>query len=266
MILRSISNPSLLCQAYIVLPMAQNIELKVKEHDIDDSGPTPVLPTQRHKWYQYFAESDTPPERGLILKIDGLIIVFVWFAFWAKILDQSSTTNAYITGMRQDLKLYGNELNYLNTTFQYILHFHHFGYPNVRRIGYIVFQIPFTLLVTRLPVYYLLPAADFLWGIVTLVQYKVTNVHQLYVLRFFGGALSGFFLPAVQWYIGCWYKKSELNRRGAFFFIAAQAGGMCSGYISRATHAHLDGRYGIAGWRWLYIVGKCVSCFLRTAS
>jgi len=112
---------------------------------------------------------------------------------------------------------------------------------------------------TRCPVNYFLPAADLLWGVFTLAQYKASNVTQLYALRFFVGALGGFFFPAVQWYLGSWYKRSELSRRGAIFFIASQVGSMSSGYIQAGAYARLDGRYGIEGWRWLYII--CKLCF-----
>ena len=54
----------------------------------------------------------------------------------------------------------------------------------------------------RFPVNYFLPAADLLWGVFTLVQYKATSVNQLYAFRLFVGALGGFFFPAVQWYLG----------------------------------------------------------------
>lgn len=111
---------------------------------------------------------------------------------------------------------------------------------------------------TRCPVNYFLPAADLFWGIFTLAQYKANNVTQLYALRFFVGALGGFFFPAVQWYLGSWYKRSELSRRGAIFFIASQVGSMSSGYIQAGAYARLDGRYGIEGWRWLYIICECI--------
>lgn len=107
---------------------------------------------------------------------------------------------------------------------------------------------------TRCPVNYFLPAADLIWGVFTLAQYKVTNVTQLYALRFFVGALGGFFFPAVQWYLGCWYKRSELSRRGAIFFIASQVGSMSSGYIQAGAYDSLNGRFGLEGWRWLYII------------
>jgi hypothetical protein len=71
----------------------------------------------RQKWYQWFAPSDTPEERRLILKLDALIMIFVFLAYWAKVLDSSATSAAYVSGMREDLKLFGNELNYLNTTY-----------------------------------------------------------------------------------------------------------------------------------------------------
>lgn len=77
----------------------------------------------RQKWYQWFAPDDTPEERRLIMKLDCLIMIFVFLAYWAKVLDSSATSTAYVSGMKEDLKLYGNELNYLNTTYMYDCNF-----------------------------------------------------------------------------------------------------------------------------------------------
>lgn len=79
--------------------------------------PLPVADLPRQRWYQWFSPSDTPEERRLIMKLDGLIMVFVFLAYWAKVLDSSATSAAYVSGMKEDLKLFGNELNYLNTTY-----------------------------------------------------------------------------------------------------------------------------------------------------
>ncbi|KAH8434859.1 uncharacterized protein LDX57_012490 [Aspergillus melleus] len=78
----------------------------------------------QQKWYQYFSPSDTPAERRLILKLDGLIIVFLFLAHWAKVLDSSATSTAYVSGMKEDLELWGNELNYLNTVYMYSILIH----------------------------------------------------------------------------------------------------------------------------------------------
>jgi hypothetical protein len=79
---------------------------------------SPAPPARRQKAWQYFSADDTPEERRLILKLDGLIVIFLFLAYWAKVLDQSATSTAYVSGMKEDLNLYGNELNYLNTVFQ----------------------------------------------------------------------------------------------------------------------------------------------------
>ncbi|EAW10784.1 pantothenate transporter [Aspergillus clavatus NRRL 1] len=218
------------------------------ELSTEKEPPPPACAPARQKWYQWFAPTDTPAERRLILKLDGLIVVFVFLAYWAKVLDSSATSTAYVSGMKEDLQLLGNQLNYLNTVYM---------------VGFITMQIPLTLLMTRCPVNYFLPAADLLWGVFTLAQYKASSVTQLYALRFFVGALGGFFFPAVQWYLGSWYKRSELGRRGAIFFIASQVGSMSSGYIQAGAYARLDGRYGIEGWRWLYII--CFACTIPIA-
>lgn len=85
---------------------------------------TAANPPVRQKWYQWFSPTDTPEERRLLLKLDGLILVFVFLAYWAKVLDSSATSTAYVSGMKEDLKLYGNQLNYLNTVYMYDLSHH----------------------------------------------------------------------------------------------------------------------------------------------
>lgn len=77
-----------------------------------------IEPEIRQKWYQWFSPTDTPEERRLLLKLDGLIMVFVFLAYWAKTLDSSSASTAYVSGMKEALNMNGNELNYLNTVYQ----------------------------------------------------------------------------------------------------------------------------------------------------
>lgn len=116
---------------------------------------------------------------------------------------------------------------------------------------------------TKVPAQYVLPGADLVWGVFTLVQYKATSVNQLYAFRFFIGATGGFFFPAVHYLLGSWYKRSELSRRGAIFFIASQVGSMSSGYIQAGAHANLNGKNGLEGWRWLFII--CFACTIPIA-
>ncbi|OQD87546.1 hypothetical protein PENANT_c005G05678 [Penicillium antarcticum] len=169
-----------------------------------------------HDW---FAPIDTPTERKLILKLDGLIIVFVFLAYWAKVLHSSATSTAYVSGIKEDLKL-------------------HVGSTALADLGLALLPgKSLTLMMTRCPVNYFLPAADLIWGVLTLAQYKASNVTRLYALRFFVGTLGGFFFSAVE----C----------------------MSSGYVQTGAYARLDGRYRIKGWRWLQII--CFACTIPIA-
>lgn len=56
-----------------------------------------------------------------------------------------------------------------------------------------------------------------------------------------------------------------MTRRGAIFFIASQVGQMSSGYIQTGAYDTLDGKFGIAGWRWLYIICRLPHCRLASS-
>ena len=62
-------------------------------------------------------------ESGLInvklwrLDLGFLLIGFLGYMF--KYIDQTNISNAYVSGMKEDLSLYGNELNYFTTFFKY---------------------------------------------------------------------------------------------------------------------------------------------------
>ena len=97
--------------------MSEKVAIAAEKALSPKSETQEVSPPARQKWYEWFAPTDTPAERRLILKLDGLIIVFVFLAYWAKVLDSSATSTAYVSGMKEDLSLYGNQLNYLQTVY-----------------------------------------------------------------------------------------------------------------------------------------------------
>ncbi|MDN5653392.1 MAG: MFS transporter, partial [Lactococcus lactis] len=125
--------------------------------------------------------------------------------------------------------------------------------------GFIVGQIPLTMLATKLPINLYLPIMDSLWALFTLGMFKITNYHQLYALRFCIGLLGSFFFPTVQYILGSWYTKSEITKRSALFFCASQIGSMSGGYIQQAAYTNLNGINGIKGWQWLYLLAFLIT-------
>lgn len=96
-------------------------------------------------WYRYFSPTDTKEERRLIVKLDLLILLYLFLSSFVKTLDSSAVSYAYVSGMKEDLRMFGNELTYQNSCFM---------------AGFIVGQIPLTMLATKLPIYWYLPIMD----------------------------------------------------------------------------------------------------------
>ncbi|KAK8209038.1 hypothetical protein M8818_004002 [Zalaria obscura] len=141
--------------------------------------------------------------------------------------------------MKEDLGLYGDQLNWFTTFFQ---------------VGYIVGQIPSNILLTRISPRWYLPAAEFLWSLLVLFVYKCQSAKQIYVLRFFIGFVEAASWPGLHFMIGTWYRNHEINKRSGIITAAGIAATMFSGYIQAGIYTTMDGHLGLRGWRWLFIV------------
>lgn len=94
----------------------------------------------------------------------------------------------------------------------------------------------------------------FLWGAITIAMGWVKDYKGLIAFRVVIGCLEAGFAPGVLLILSSWYKKSEQSKRFAVYISAAILSGAFGGLIAGAIESGLDGKYGIAGWRWLFIV------------
>jgi MFS transporter, ACS family, pantothenate transporter len=65
--------------------------------------------------------------------------------------------------------------------------------------------------------------------------------------------------------LGSWYKPSEIGKRAMIFWIAGSIGQLFSGFLQSAAYTNLDGVYGRAGWRWLFIIDGIITFPLAVA-
>ncbi|KAL2689195.1 hypothetical protein Neosp_003247 [[Neocosmospora] mangrovei] len=182
-------------------------------------------------WYPSEYPSE---ERKLLFKLDVSILVFACLCY------QTNISNAYVSGLKEDFGLYGNELNYFNVCYY---------------TAYVVFQVPGMLLMSRPSLArWLLPTLEVLWGIVTFAQSRVTNVHQLYAARFLVGMLEAPVFAGTHFILGSWYSGPELFKRAGTWFVCNPLGSMVSGYLQAAAYKNLSGVGGMPGWKWLFII------------
>ncbi|KAE8315098.1 major facilitator superfamily domain-containing protein [Aspergillus transmontanensis] len=192
-------------------------------------------------WYriQWFADEDTPEERRLIVKLDLLIVPYAFLAYWVKYIDQANINNAYVSGVKEDLNLQGNDLVQLQTMYT---------------VGAVVGQIPFVYLFTKLPISWLIPILDIAWGVFTLLQFRASSFGELAAYRFLVGWFEAAFFPGMHYIFGAWYRGDEIARRGGCFYVGLTLGTLTASLIQSGASARLDGVHGLAGWRWMYIV------------
>lgn len=77
----------------------------------------------------------TPEERRLLRKLDWSILTIGCLGFFMKYLDQGNLANAYVSGMQEDLAMYGNEYTYAQTAYT---------------CAYAIMQVPSTLIVQKI--------------------------------------------------------------------------------------------------------------------
>ncbi|KAF7528166.1 hypothetical protein PCG10_001455 [Penicillium crustosum] len=143
------------------------------EADVDSA--TQVVQKQlKRKWVSYIWDTfdKSPEERRLLFKLDLAILTFASLGYFIKYLDQININNAFVSGMKEDLGMYGNELNYMQTCWT---------------IGYVIGEIPSNILLTRVKPRYWIPAMELLWTVLTMSLSRCNTPTQFYVLRFFVG-------------------------------------------------------------------------------
>jgi MFS transporter, ACS family, pantothenate transporter len=82
---------------------------------------------------------------------------------------------------------------------------------------------------------------------------READSYPLYPPRFFIGFLEGSSFVGIIYVLGSWYKRT------AIFACAAYIGTMISGYLQSTVLSGLNGKHGIAAWRWVFIIDGCMT-------
>ncbi|KAK9493137.1 major facilitator superfamily domain-containing protein [Lipomyces doorenjongii] len=177
-------------------------------------------------------------------KIDLFILIYVMLSYLIKSLDNTNINNAYVSGMQEDLALYGNELNLFATFFN---------------MGYLSGSIPFQYIVSHFRPSIIVPSCELVWSGLVMLVASVKSAKSVYVLRYFIGLVEAAAFPVFMQVLGSWYTPEELGKRVAIFDMCANIAAMFSGYLQAGLYTSFNGRGGLAGWRWLFIMDGVIS-------
>jgi sugar phosphate permease len=121
-------------------------------------------------------------------------------------------------------------------------------------IGYVIFEIPSNLLLSRIGARRTLARIMILWGLISAGMMFTNNTTTFYALRFMLGVFEAGFAPGMILYLTYWYAPSRMARVMGVVMAAGPIGGLLGGPLSGWAIATLDGAYGLRGWQWMFLV------------
>lgn len=125
-------------------------------------------------------------------------------------------------------------------------------------VGYIIFDVPMNLIMTRVSPQSWLARIVISVGLVYSCYIALESAGALIAVRMISGIVGAGTWPGMSYYISLWYPNDRLTRRIGYYFTAAQISAAAAGLVS-AGFQKMDGVKGYTGWQWMYLVYGCVT-------
>ncbi|KIW61151.1 hypothetical protein PV05_01308 [Exophiala xenobiotica] len=177
--------------------------------------------------------------RKATLKLDCFIMPCVTVLYILNYLDRQNIASAKLADIDKDLDL--SAVDYQTCV-------------SILFCGYILMQIPSNIVVgkIRYPAIYICCAVA-VWGLISALTAVVQSFGGLLACRFFLGFVEAAFFPGTLYYISLFYSRRQFAMRTAILYSGSQLGNAFGGLFAIAI-LNLDGRDGMEGWRWLFLV------------
>ncbi len=165
------------------------------------------------------------------------IIPFVFILYIVAFLDRVNLGYAAVT-MNQDLGIPIELFGFLSGIFF---------------IGYILFEVPSNLIMRRVGARVWIARILISWGLIAVATGFVQDSSQVIILRFFLGIAEAGFFPGMIWYLGTWFPPRRIAHSIALFMSAIGVSNVIGAPVSLFIIDTIHW-FGIAGWRWLFIL------------
>ncbi|TPX34820.1 hypothetical protein SmJEL517_g02559 [Synchytrium microbalum] len=179
-------------------------------------------------------------EKTLVNLLDLSLLPYIGLLIFVNQLDRANISNAITNTFFADTGSGVNEVSYSTMVYQ---------------VGFIVSEIPSSIIMRRVGAHIWLPTLAVGWGVVSLLQtWFLTSVSSLYTFRFFVGLFEGGFIPGTAFLLTRFYKKRETAGRLSVFWATQALTTGVGGIIAFGTFSNLSGHDGLAGWRWFILI------------
>ncbi|KAG5358608.1 putative transporter [Yarrowia sp. B02] len=179
---------------------------------------------------------DPQTDRRLLRRTDLFMCPIMMLVYAVQYLDKATNSTAAVMGLREDLKMQGDDFAWSGTAFY---------------LGYLIFEFPSVYLLQHFPLVKTVSVFIVLWGIV-LCLHAAPNYPGFIALRTILGMLESAVTPCFVILTSQWYKREEQFLRTSIWLGANGLGLMVGSFMAYglAVNHHLP----IAGWRLIFII------------
>ncbi|KAJ4153751.1 hypothetical protein LMH87_010225 [Akanthomyces muscarius] len=197
------------------------------------------------------AEERAKIERKLLWKLDLKLMPWLSLLYLIAFLDRTNIGNAKIAHLELDIGVHSTAKYNATLTIFFV--------------SYALFEPVCNVLLKRLRPSIFIPIIMVLWGATMIGMGFVRNWSELMAARWFLGMTESGLFPGINYYLSCWYKRSEFGVRAAIFFSAAAISGSFGGLLAAAIQ-NMNGLGGRPGWSWIFIIEGGITVLIALAS
>ncbi|CAH0023578.1 unnamed protein product [Clonostachys rhizophaga] len=177
-------------------------------------------------------------EKVLVRRVDFYVMPLLILGFLALQLDRGNIGNALTDDFLRDVDITQNQFN----VGQQLL-----------SMGIVLLEIPSNLVLYRLGPTIWIGTQVVAWGLVATFQAFQKGLGPYLATRLLLGLTEAGFIPAGLFTLSRWYKKDEISKRFAWFFLGNLLAAALSGIIAYGV-LQMRGIGGLAGWQWLFLI------------
>ncbi|PPQ93808.1 hypothetical protein CVT25_013517 [Psilocybe cyanescens] len=177
--------------------------------------------------------------RKTLRLVDWRMLPLLGLLYSVALIDRTNLGIARAAGMDFELKLYVGERYSIASMIYFI--------------PYILLQIPGNIVLRWIGARTWLTICVVGWGIAQLGMGFVPTWGWLVFCRVWLGVFEAGFFPALVFIITTWYKRHEVQKRLAIFYLISILFGGFSSLLAFGI-AHLSGKANLLGWSWIFII------------
>ncbi|KAJ3507198.1 hypothetical protein NLJ89_g6443 [Agrocybe chaxingu] len=200
----------------------KSADLKVRVEDVESKEQTPL-----------------DAHYDLARMIDWRMLPLLGLLYSVALIDRTNLGIARTAGMEEDLRLDIGERYSLASMIYFI--------------PYTLLQIPGNIILRWLGARTWLTICVVGWGFAQLGMAFVTTWGYLSLCRVFLGVFESGFFPSLVFIITTWYKRYEVQKRLAIFYLSSILVGSFSSLLAYGI-TFLKGKADLNGWQWIFLL------------